>query len=183
MTADDYKNLLIQLLPRGPLWSGMAWLKKVLAAWGQGLVRVHDRVADLLREADPSQAVETLPDWERMLGLPDECTVTATDIISRQQAIVAKTISQGGQSIAYYIALAAATGYEIAIDEFEPFTTESTTDDLLYDEGWATSWIVRVLSAPVGRYVDGHCLDLECVITRANQSHLEVGFNYAALEI
>lgn len=183
MTADDYKILLIQLLPRGPFWDGMATLKKVLAAWACELERVHNRVLDLLREADPSKAVETLSDWERMLGLPDDCTITATDNVARQQAIVTKLISQGGQSIAYYTALAQAMGYGIAIDEFTPFTTESSVDDRIYDEAWATSWIVRVLSAPAGRYVGGRCLDLECVFARANQAHLELGFNYSALEV
>ncbi|ESQ78521.1 putative phage tail protein [Asticcacaulis sp. YBE204] len=182
MTPEAHTQGVIKLLPKGDLWDGLETLKLVLAAWAEELSRVDGRMDDLLIESDPARAVETLEDYERVLGLPDECMPVAASIEERQQAVLAKLIAAGGQTIAYYKALARALGYEIEVDEFDPFTTESTTDDFLYDEANATSWEVRIVSAPEGRYIDGQCLDLECVITRANQSHLEVGFNYSALE-
>lgn len=182
MTPKAYTSQLIALLPRGDFWEGFPTLKALLAAWAEELSRVHGRMLDLLREADPSQAVETLSDWERVLALPDECMPLAASIEERQQAVVAKLIGQGGQSIAYYTALAAALGYTITITEFDPWTCVSDCTYPLYGEAYAYAWQVNVLTAPDGRLVDGQCLDLECVLTRANQAHLSVLFNYEALE-
>ena len=182
MTPASYTAQLINLLPRGDLWDGLPTVKAVLAAWAEELSRIHGRIDDLVREADPLQAVETLEDWERVLHLPDPGMPVATTIEERQQAVLAKLISSGGQSRAYYVALATALGYAVHIVEFDPFTTESTTDDVIYDEGWAYTWMVVVDEAPEGRFVDGHCLDLEVVMAAGNQSHLSVCFDYSALE-
>lgn len=89
--AIPYSRMLFGLLPPGKLWNYIdsSVLSKVLLACGTELARVELRVLDLLNEADPSTAVELLPEYERELDL-DAAATTA----ERQARIVALTIAQ-----------------------------------------------------------------------------------------
>lgn len=85
-SVDAYTRMLRHLLPPGRLWETTAgqWLYNVLKASADELVRVSGRVVDLLLEGDPSQATETLEDYERVLGLDSLGTTAA-----RQAAVLA----------------------------------------------------------------------------------------------
>lgn len=75
MGVRDYKALLLNLLPTGLAWprNGADQRDAMLDAFAVELDRVDSRVGNMLDEADPRTALETLPDWERITGLPDEC--------------------------------------------------------------------------------------------------------------
>ena len=195
LTATDYLAQLQALLPQGPAWprEADAALTQLLAAWADELARVDGRAADLVEESDPRTTAELLADWERVAGLPDACvaalagTQTTTQ---RRAALVGKLTTIGGQSAAYYIALAASLGYTITVTEFAPFQAgHSAAGDPLSNDEWMFAWQVNapeesIVEFSAGRSCAGEPLRawgnelLECVISRLRPAHTHVLFAY-----
>lgn len=143
-TATDYLSQFQRLLPRGRIWHrgwGLiqdAHLLTLMPTWA----RLHARAGDVIAETFPcSVAAEMLPEWEATLGLPD-CGPLDT-VQQRQDAVCAKFSMRGGQSIGYFIALAAAHGYTIEIETYSAFRVDNNrADDPLYDSAWDYTWTV-----------------------------------------
>ena len=75
MDSSAYLSQLLALLPPGDALArepGSA-LERLLTVPAAELARVDGRVEALLAESDPARTAEMLADWERALGLPDEC--------------------------------------------------------------------------------------------------------------
>lgn len=74
-TAEQYQAQLRSLLPSGPAWDPerVPELEEVLEGIAQELARLDARAADLLHEMDPAGVSELVPDWERVMNLPDPC--------------------------------------------------------------------------------------------------------------
>ncbi|MFC3674651.1 YmfQ family protein [Ferrovibrio xuzhouensis] len=193
LSTADYRSLLLSLLPLGPLWPRD--LGSRLAAFLEGIAgefaRIHGRVMDLVEEGDPRTAYEMLARWERVCGLPDECTVPGGETIAeRQLRVTQKWTSRGGQSRAYFIGIADQLGYPGAvITEFRPFTCNSNCDDSLDPDPWRFVWRMDIAQAT--RIVDMTCesacdeairvwgdTTLECVIDKLKPAHTKVLFSY-----
>lgn len=190
-----YLDQLQKLLPRGAAWTRNpdATLTKFLGAWADGLARVDARALQLVEEADPRTTLELLSDWEGFAGLPDPCTVEATTLQERRARLGAKLTTTGGQSRAYFIALAAALGYTITIDEYRPFMCGVARCGVTPLNGPASVrfyWKVhvpgpRVVWFRTGESAAGDSLgairradDLECIFRRLMGSHTELIFAY-----
>lgn len=117
--AKLYGRHLLALAPTGPAWprDQETVLAKLLEAFGQGLAELHNRLLDLIEEADPRTTLELLADWERVCGLPDPCSGPAPTIAQRRAQVVARLTATGGQSADYFITLARVLGFEISITE------------------------------------------------------------------
>ena len=179
--ASRYARALALLLPRGVLWNleQDSWISATLLAIADSLARVDDRAYDLVNEADPSTASETLGDWERVLGLPDDdiSAIPATPE-ERRLAVTQAFVKQGGQTPAYYIALAAACGYTVTIDDqfaSDVLRAGFRAGDRVYGLAWAYTWRVNV-SPPSGTALS-HA-ELEAVIRRVAPAHTQVIFEY-----
>jgi len=192
LTADDFYRQLVALLPAGPAWSveDSADAAKLLDAWSQEFARVQSRIDALIEEADPRTTYEMLSDWEREFGLPTDCMAGIDQSLQqRRKALVSQMIGTGGQSRAYFIALAAAAGFTITITEFKPYTVGMTVADPLYGMDWAYAWQVNAPLATVSRFlVTGGVNEalsawgnnlLECLIRRNKPAHTIVNFSYA----
>jgi uncharacterized protein YmfQ (DUF2313 family) len=114
-THASYVRQLRNLLPPGVAFDELQpELKKMLAALAEELARVDARGIDLINEADPRTADETIADWERVLSLPDEqVPVIAGTLAERRIAVTQKYTARGGQNVAFFVALAAACGYTV----------------------------------------------------------------------
>ena len=193
-TAAAYTAQLQQLLPTGPAWSRdpAATLTALLAGLAAEFARVDGRVDDLLTEIDPRSTYDLLEDWERVLGLPDGCTPVSGTLSERRAALIQKLTSLGGQTPAFYVALAAALGFAIVIHEFDPAVDVYSPGLDISGGKWRLVWRVEVLtqtdftvfragvSAAGDRLTEGGALDLECVIRRAKPAHTLVLFSYPA---
>lgn len=192
-TVDDYRELLKALLPPGrafPRDPGTT-LDSLLSAMAEELARIDGRADRLLVEAIPSTTAEMLTDWERAAGLPDNCSGTLSDTLQGRRAdLVTKLASQGGQSKAYFIALAARLGFTITIEEFRPFRAGmSTAGDSLTNGDWVFTWrviapetTVTYFSAgqsaagePLRRWGNG---PLECRLNQLKPAHTILQFAY-----
>lgn len=194
LSADDYKQQLQALLPAGPAWDEdfASFPGKLLSACGVGLAAVHGRADDLSQETDPRRTYELLGRWERVLGLPDECTLPGASLGERRAAAVARFLSLGGLSRSYYLALAASLGYPGAsITEFRPMTCESACDCGIDPDPWGSVWIVNLPESDRLREITTESLcdeslatwgdtQLECVIARQAPAHSILHFAYGA---
>lgn len=153
--------------------------------------RVDARAAALMRELDPYKTAELLAEWERELGLPDECAPEGQTQAERRASVVQKLLSQGGQSAAFYQALAKVLGYNADVVEYRPFRAGfSKAGDAITNGAWVFRWVLAVSDAtPVRTFRAGQGSagdplqtwgneQLECVITAAKPAHTVVGFSY-----
>ena len=113
LDAAAYGRQLLALLPRGRAWtreSGSV-LARLMRGLGAEYARIDWLATRLLAEIDPRQAVLSLEEWERLLGLPDACSELAPTNEARRRAAHAKLVSTAGVSKPDLVRLAADLGY------------------------------------------------------------------------
>ncbi|KXV50241.1 phage tail protein [Gluconobacter albidus] len=145
-SAEDFRQALLRLLPRGAIWSRErdALPSMLATVWGKTFARNSDRASDLLTEAFPETTVELLEEWEKTTGLPDPCAGESPTLSLRRSQVVARLTDGGGSSIAYYIAFAAALGFQITISEYAPARADIfRAGDPVYGSDWAFGWTVN----------------------------------------
>lgn len=193
MDLNDYQSQLYNLMPQGKAWprDENSNLSALFLAYAVELARVDDRVKTLLLEAYPATAFELLDDWERVLGLPEQCAGVVTTLQGRRNAIVEKLARRGGQSRQFFIDLAARIGFTITISEFRPFLSGiGRSGDRIYSEDWRFVWQVNAPEETVqyfrsGQSSSGDALAewgnelLECVISRLKPAHTVLHFGYS----
>jgi uncharacterized protein YmfQ (DUF2313 family) len=193
MTGHDYLLQLQALLPRGLAWAKQqtGTLALLMLAWADEFARVDLRCDQLLNEADPRTTLELLTEWERVAGLPDPCVTIDQSIDQRRAALVSKLTATGGQSRAYFIALAESIGYVGAtIDEYAPMTCNDNCDDWLYSEADLFCWQLNLPGSTGGLFVmdcDSDCNSalqswgdeaIECRVNKFKPAHTNVIFAY-----
>lgn len=191
----DFTQAMQKLAPRGRAWpreTGFQ-LPLLFEAMAGRTAAAHGSASNLSEiESDPRQTNELLPDWEKSFGLPDPCTPANPSIQQRQAALVARIASQGGQSIAYYIMVAAALGYTITITEFQTAQFGiSTFGEPFYSDAWANAWQVNAPSETITDAAFGFAVfgdpfatfsstQLGCVLSRLKPAHTDLIMNYGA---
>lgn len=152
MDADDYKQQLLDHLPRGKAWTRKA--SSVLAKLFDGIApefaRVDARAQKLLAEMNPATADEMLPEWENAHGLPDPCGTPPITLSARQAALLGKLRSQAGHNPADYVAIADAMGHagtQVFRRPCEPFRCGvGRCGDHIYSEEWVHVFIVAYMA-------------------------------------
>lgn len=189
----EFLAALQALLPRGAAWprDPGAAATRFLSAIAARMAALHARGVDLLeRESDPAQAVELLAEWEASYGLPDPCVGEAQTIEQRRAALLSRIAEIGGQSRAYFRAVAATLGYEVTIEECRPFRIgASVVGEGLHGEDWIFTWRMRapavtVRAFGIGQSGVGEPLRawgneaLECVMSRIRPAHTTLLYAY-----
>ena len=191
--SEDYKNSLINLAPQGIAWSkeSTALWVNLLDALAQEYARIDANAVYLLDEIFPDTTTLLLPDWERVAGLPDECSQPGETIAIRRHNLLQKIASRGGQSKAYFISTALSLGYTVTVDEFTPFRVGiSSVGDPLCNEQW---WFTWRINAPENTIVWFRAHEagaheplafwgnerLECNLNKLKPAHTVLLFGYA----
>lgn len=189
----DFLSAFQKLMPRGPVWSSDP--NSFQSQTETGLISTWQRInkadADLLIDAFPATAVFLLPEWEAALGLPDPCAGPAATVAQRQQQVVSRLTNSGGQSSAYFIALALSLGYVVTTTMFAPFRAgQSHAGDPLGGPWSFFTWqinaplnTIQFFTAGFGRAGDpleswGNTV-LECEIAAVAPAHTVVQFSYS----
>lgn len=192
-TADDYTQAMIGLAPQGMAWDWQPGsnMHAVLRALAHGYEASDIDAVQLLEGAFPKTSTTLLPEWEKTLGLPDDCAIGEMDTIpKRQSAVLSKLLRTGGMSKPYYISLAAEMGYTITITEFRQARAGlSACGDALNGDEWPFVWRINAGNTQVTYAVAGgsYCGDplrswgehyLECQFNQISPSHtiLQVGY-------
>jgi uncharacterized protein YmfQ (DUF2313 family) len=190
MDASAYARQLQQLLPRGAAW----WLEpgttlsNLLQGLAEELARIDGRAATLIEEWDPRTTAELLDDWERVYGLPDPCVGSNPSTAQRRASLVAKVMGLGGQTPAYFVAIAAALGFSITITELSPHDVDDDVDAPLYGDEWAYAWQVNAPLSTVNEWSVDDTVDdplawwtnlvLECVLLELKPAHTVIVFQF-----
>lgn len=189
----DFLRALLHLPPPGRAFSGDPDTVQaaVFTPPGNALASVHAAAVLLLeQEADPFYTELLLPEWEADWGLPDPCTPVAPTIAQRRAALLAKIAAQGGQSPAYFVAVAAAMGITITITEYSPFRLGSRLGSPLLGPGWQFVWQVnapsitvrylRLGSSALGeRFATVSNTELACRLNQIRPAHTLLRFVYS----
>jgi len=192
-SANDYLQQLINLTPQGDVFPTEATANWVLMldAIAQTCARIDANAVLLLNEAFPDTTTQLLPNWERVAGLPDDCSVLGDTYEIRRLNLIAKLTSRGGQSKEYFIEVAASLGYTVTITEFRPFRVSiSRVGDPLCDANWWFVWQVNsqlntIVWFRAGRSAAGEPLAswgntrLECIMKKYKPAHTIVQFAYS----
>ena len=150
LSLNDYKDLIIKLLPKGQAWEGSK-LQALVQGFAPELQRADAQIEALFTEALPSTTNQCIGDWERIAGLPDQAFPVASTLAARQGNLVAKLSAQGGQSAAYFIAIALRLGYTITIEDcYQVFAAGFHAGDSVYGVDWAFTFTVHCSALPDG---------------------------------
>lgn len=194
VTLGSWLASLQALLPPGRAFTRepSAVLTRVLEAIAALFLAAQLRLEALLVEWDPRYATTMLPDWERLLGLPDACAPTATlSILERQRLAYQRLLEQGGQSRAYFLAIAEQLGEPgCTITEFRPANCNSDCNDAIYSTADAFTWRLTFPHAALNARL-GNCNDdcddalqqyqpslAECPMSERKPAHTTLIFAY-----
>lgn len=139
---EDYAYALLGLLPNGPAWPRDADSPhaKLMGGLAQEFWRVDDQADTLSDEADPRTANVFLSRWEAVAGIK----VPATTLVQRQLSLTTYLTRRGGQTPAYFIAMAAAMGFIATITEYHEHSFDDDFDQLWNGVDWAFTWQLNV---------------------------------------
>ncbi|RMQ48656.1 Tail protein [Pseudomonas cichorii] len=112
-TARQYADQLQALLPSGPAWDPerVPELQQVITGLSEEFARIDGRACALLNEMDPASVSELVPDWERVMNLPDPCLGLSPLFEDRRLSVRQRLVAVGGQNPAFYIDIAISQGY------------------------------------------------------------------------
>lgn len=177
--AAAYLRQLKSLLPPGVLLNlaSDGVISRTLQAIADELARVDARAIDLLNEADPRTATETIAEWEALVSLPDEQVpeIPAT-LAERRTAVTQKWTMRGGQSLAYFTELVAACGWVLdSITLSSVLRAGFRANDRCYDQVYVYSMNFN-LRDPVSGALS--TTNLEGVLRHAVAAHIVAQFTY-----
>lgn len=202
--VNKYIRLLKDLFPQGWAWRIREFtvIDKLVGALAVEACRIEERSIDFLNELDPKSTFEMIDNWERLLGIPDECTPTDSDpsLFERRVRICQKLVTGGGQTPAFYQELAEQLGYDadvIDVQNFKDFRVgQAVVGDRLSNgsnlgTGWGYTFAIVAPAAlvrqfRVGQSTVGEPLQLfendtlECVIEKFKPAHVNVLFSFGS---
>ncbi|WP_122439429.1 YmfQ family protein [Pseudomonas viridiflava] len=120
-TAEHYAEQLQALLPPGPAWDPerVPEVQQLIAGLSREFARIDGRAFDLLNEMDPATVSELVPDWERVMNLPDPCLGLKPLFEDRRLSVRQRLVAVGGQNAAFYVGIAVSQGYpDASVIEF-----------------------------------------------------------------
>ena len=196
-----YFRLIKKLFPTGWAWDAKddksTDMSKLLNSLAYEPCRVDDRALELINEVFPDTTLELLTDWERFLGLPDECDPDgATTIQERRNRVIQVLTTEGGQNADYFKRLAANFGFDIDVIEVSdqpPFRAgQGRAGDKLTNGDWRYTFIIEAPSDSIIRFRAGQSSAgdpllkvsnevLECLIQRDKPAHTIALFSFGGI--
>lgn len=179
-------------MPRGRVWpkdpTSTQW--QALSGLTPSYAQLVARANFLLSDAFPVMPFELLPEWESSLGLPDPCAGTAPTIQARQQQVNARFIAGGGQSVAFFVSIAAALGYVVTITQFTASHFGQPFGNPFCNAAWTHVWQVNAPTFSVQHFTFGISgmgeffssfanTVLQCEIQRLTPAQSTVIFSYS----
>lgn len=113
-------QIFADLLPKGEVFLAKniydSNLRKLLRGLSGEMYRVQDKTYEIAFEYVIENTTKLIEEWEKSVGIPDECFSTNVDIELRRKQVIAKLGKMNIQVAEDYIKLAAFFGYNIKIN-------------------------------------------------------------------
>ncbi len=137
---------LLRSLPPVSYDAGVATVQDEFKAVSTPLERALQSADQVRVEHDPATAQLSLPDWERVFGLPDPCAGLSSSIERRRADVVSKVTAHSNLAAGQMIRVAEQLGYTGAeVVEATMTTCASPCDFPAYDPDiWRFVWGLRV---------------------------------------
>ena len=174
-TVEDLAQVLSDLLPSGWVWprDPESVQQRVMLGLAEEPRRILARDCQLLEEAYPCEALETITDWERVLGLPDPCTGPLETLQQRRAAICAKIAYVGGATRQAVEDFLNGLGYKVEVEEGPgPF------DFTVWTAGNTPVWFAAGESTAEERIRTWGNTLLECAIEYIKPAHTQAILHY-----
>lgn len=173
-TAAQYGQAARNLLPRGRAWNREDGSNQAsfCDALGQIYAQQDGGSLEMLSDFFPATATQGIDEWNATVGIPDACSGAPASIEANQQQIVARLAASGGQSVAYFTAIAAALGYVISISQFSPTVQGGDAPGGLITKAqdWAFTWRVNILNSAEA---PADTTELQCLLNRYKPAHTQ----------
>lgn len=188
------RSLTAKLHPGWALSKRRGVLDQILGGAAKIIADAEGQAERLMDEIDPRNASNLLIDFERVLG-PDRCgrDLVGLTVTERQQLAHQRWTSTGGQSIPYFVSVAAKLGVPIEIAEYWPSKAGGLRcgDRLIADgeqflftvhlEG-GTVTLFRTGASRAGDRLGTFTLSpVECELRRIKPAHTTIVFHYHEL--
>ena len=112
-SADEIQDVIESSIDDGNL------LKRLLSCLAEEQVLVESDAWKVVNITDPGVATDTLPDWERVLGLPESCLVEMELTEAERQRIASAKLFDSGQTLTaqWYVDYAESLGFVVTVQE------------------------------------------------------------------
>lgn len=118
-TPEQHTQALADFLPNGDLYIAKNINESNIRKWLRGLAPQFQNAESVLalwdKEMDVRYTVQLLEEWERTVGIPDDCFTTDGTIDQRRTNVLVKLSALGVQTESDFINLAALYGVAIEI--------------------------------------------------------------------
>lgn len=144
---DDYRQMLLDLLPPGIAWNRnpTSNLSKLMDSRAKGAEVVDAQASKIPEEANPKTSIELLPDWFRVAKVPSICLqkfgVILTDEEKRIQLLFKLSLT-GSLSKAAILDAITRAGLTATIEEAFVATVGRPVGIPIADEQWTFVFIV-----------------------------------------
>lgn len=92
LSIDENAEFLAKHLPTGRVWDKKcdpnSNIHKLLEALGSGFKAIQEKIEELSIEFDINQSFLLLPDWEKSVGLPDQCFGSFSELAKRRKEVI-----------------------------------------------------------------------------------------------
>ena len=141
-----YLEQLQALLPRGAAWprDPEAVLTLLLDAVAASLADVDIRAVGLLGDVRPNETVALLPDWERVAGIPDECSDTASTISQRIAALLTKVVARANLNVETFGEVTESFGVAATVEEHDQTRANNATTLPTGQGRWRFVWWITL---------------------------------------
>lgn len=116
---DQYADSLAAYMPGGALFASKSVqnsnFRKLLQGMAGELFTANGLLREYSREILPDQTVQFIEEWEKALGIPDDCFSGSGNLNDRRRDILVKLAALGVQTEQDFIDLAALFGIDIDI--------------------------------------------------------------------
>lgn len=118
-SVDEHMQALADYLPQGRLFEAKnihnSEFRKLLRGLAGELFNAQGYLTALNDEYFPDGTTLFIEEWERALGIPDDCFLGVGDIVTRRRDIVVKLAALGVQTAADFVTLAALFGVAVTV--------------------------------------------------------------------
>jgi len=120
---ESHTNALANFMPDGILFEAKSIndsnFRKLLRGFAGELFTAEGYIKTFDEEYSPLNTVLFIEEWERAVGIPDDCFNVEMDINDRRSNVLTKLASLGIQTVADYVALGLVFGKVLVVEQLD----------------------------------------------------------------